>query len=426
MARWSIEIDSFNVNVKYFEGKRNVVADFLSRIDGNVLLTDVLENCENLTTKESETMMVTTRSAKDKLKLNDIDLTLDNDVDDDDVNVETKENDDNTNDDAKLTAYVLKFEEISWAIDELIAEQKRDPFCIEIINIIQGKLDSNVRDLDSYVLNEGILYRKRKFLDEKNYSAESTVLNIVVPSTLLKKTITYVHYRHHTGVKHTLFSFKLLNYHPNERSMVMTYVGNCDVCKILKGRVDVPIEIQTAPTARKPFEAVAIDFLGPLISTDSGNRYILSCVDLFSVLNALPNRSSEAVISCLIIIFDKFGYPKILLSDNALEFKANSVQLFAKINSVIKKEVLLFSPFCNGIVERRNTGITRLLKLYLNWVPHNNWDAFLSTVEIQLIINSISVWAIPQRLSFSVATPVRILNGKNFRQLQTWKTLRIM
>ena len=99
------------------------------------------------------------------------------------------------------------------------------------------------------------------------------------------------------------------------------------------------------------------------------------------MLNALPNRSSEAVISCLINIFDKFGYPKILLSDNALKFKANSVQLFAKINSVIKKEVLPFSPFSNGIVERRNTGITRLLKLYLNWVPHNNWDAFLSTVE---------------------------------------------
>ena len=208
MARWSIEIDSFNVNVKYFEGKRNVVADFLSRIDGNVLLTDVLENCENLTTKEHETMMVTTRSAKDKLKLNDIDLTLDNDVDDDDVNVETKENDGNTNGDATLTEYVPKFEEISWTIDELIAEQKRDPFCIKIINIINGKLDSNVRDLDSYVLNEGILYRKRKFLGEKNYCAESTVLNIVVPSTLLKKAITYVHYRHHTGVKHTLFSFK--------------------------------------------------------------------------------------------------------------------------------------------------------------------------------------------------------------------------
>ena len=130
--------------------------------------------------------------------------------------------------------------------------------------------------------------------------------------------------------------------------MVMTYVGNCDVCKILKGRVDLPIEIQTAPIARKPFEAVAIYFLGPLISTDSGNHYILSCVDLFSrfsVLNALPNRSSEAVIFYLINIFDKFGYPKILLSDRALEFKANSVQLFAKINSVIKKKYYRFHRF---------------------------------------------------------------------------------
>ena len=124
MARWSIEIDSFNVDEKYFEGKRNIVSDFLSRIDGNVLLTDVLENCENLTTKECETMMVTTCSAKDKLKLNDIDLTLDSDVDDDDVNVVTKENDGNTNDEANLTEYVPKFEEISWTIDVLICGTK--------------------------------------------------------------------------------------------------------------------------------------------------------------------------------------------------------------------------------------------------------------------------------------------------------------
>ena len=78
-------------------------------------------------------------------------MTLDNDVDDDDVNGETKENDGNNDNDAKLTEYVPRFDEISWTIDELLAEQKRDPFCIEIINIMKGKLDSNVRDLDSYV-----------------------------------------------------------------------------------------------------------------------------------------------------------------------------------------------------------------------------------------------------------------------------------
>ena len=141
---------------------------------------------------------------------------------------------------------------------------------------MNGKLHTNVRDLDSYVLNDNILYKKRTFLGDKNCSPDSTILNIVAPSTLLKKAINYAHYRHHTGVKHTLFSFKLLYYHPNERSMVMTYVANCDVFKILKGRVDVPIEIQTAPTARKPFEAVAIVFLGPLITSRNRDKNFLT------------------------------------------------------------------------------------------------------------------------------------------------------
>ena len=164
----------------------------------------------------------------------------------------------------------------------------------------------------------------RSILVDDKSKANTITLNIVLPSTLLNKAINSVHFTHPTGFKHTLFSFKLQFYHANERSMVLDYVNKCDVCKILKGRVDVPIEIQTTPKSKQPFETVAIDFLGPLIKTDAGNRYILSCVDLFSrfaLLHALPNRSSEAVISCLLNIFDKFGYPKTLLSDNALEFK---------------------------------------------------------------------------------------------------------
>ena len=56
------------------------------------------------------------------------------------------------------------------------------------------------------------------------------------------------------------------------------------------------------------------------------------------------------------------------------------MKLFAKFNNV-KKEVLPFSPFWNGIVERQNAGISKLLKNYLNWCSHNNWDEFLNIVE---------------------------------------------
>ena len=70
MARWGIEIDTFNVHAKYFEGKRNVVADFLSRIEGDALTIDVLDKCDSILSTEKETMMVMTCSAKEKLKLN--------------------------------------------------------------------------------------------------------------------------------------------------------------------------------------------------------------------------------------------------------------------------------------------------------------------------------------------------------------------
>ena len=134
----------------------------------------------------------------------------------------------------------------------------------------------------------------------------------MLPSTLLDKAITNVLFRHHTDVKHTLSKFKLKYYHQQERSMIYKHICNCDVSRILKGRVDVPIKIQNVQIDKQQFETVAIHFFGPL-------RYILSCVDFFSrfaVLNTLPNRNLETVISCLLNVFDKFGYPNTLLSDN--------------------------------------------------------------------------------------------------------------
>ena len=79
MARWSIKVDTFNMNVKYFEGKKIIVADFLSRIEGDALSVDVLKNCETQLSTDKETK-------KEKLNLNDIELTDDEEAGDADEN----------------------------------------------------------------------------------------------------------------------------------------------------------------------------------------------------------------------------------------------------------------------------------------------------------------------------------------------------
>ena len=84
MARCSIEIDTFIVQLKYFEGKRNVVAYFLSRIEGDAWRfgqqIDVLGKCDSILSTDTETMMVMTRSTKEKINLNYIDLTDDGEM----------------------------------------------------------------------------------------------------------------------------------------------------------------------------------------------------------------------------------------------------------------------------------------------------------------------------------------------------------
>jgi len=75
---------------------------------------------------------------------------------------------------------------------------------------------------------------------------------------------------------------------------------------------------------------VGIDFIGPLPETKKGNKYLLTCTDLFSKWPiAIPLKSKEAsgVALSLIGIFSTFGFPQKVLSDNGKEF-VNQVNFF--------------------------------------------------------------------------------------------------
>ena len=348
------------------------MADTLSRLNSNPISQDVIEECTNLVDRgdlvESESYQVVTRSGNAKLKVPEINWEEDNNCE------STKKRKD-----IPFLDYMPKLEDISWSLNTLKLEQQSDPFCMEICNNLRNKLVSTVQDLQSYVLMDGILYKHRNL-----HERDTKIINVVIPTKLLNKAINSVHFNNHCDLTHSLFKFKLKFYHPQERSVIRDFINRCEVCKILKSKLDVPVKIKNAPVATRPFESVSMDFIGPLIGTDSGNKYILSIICLFSrftVLHAVPDKSTDTVISCLTSTFTKFGYPDTLLSDCALEFTSKAMKLYAKLNNIYKAEVLPYCPFSNGLVERHNSGINKLLKLYVNSCSHNNWDIFISLVE---------------------------------------------
>jgi len=391
MARWCLEIDNFNVNLVYFEGKRNVVADYLSRIDDNPLLESDIENSEILRNRDfddsnellmNECMLVNTRS---KTLKNNSDHINTHSKNCDNIGAILSDELENQNADHTSTKtiplinYIPNQSDLAWSLEELKIAQNSDPFCISVFDFFKNKSKLKIKNVENFFINNEILYRKRSLLENG-----SEFVNFVIPTSLLNKVILGIHYNTHTDHTHTLFRFKLKFYHPQEASMIKRFVSSCDVCKILKARVDIPIKLQTSPVATRPFQTVAFDFIGPFISTDQGNRYILSIVDLFSrfcILHAVSNKDTLTVIDSLKSTFNLFGYPDTLLSDNAMEFTSEAMRLFSKLHGIYKCEVLAYSPYSNGICERNNSRINKLLRYYVNSVAHNNWDLFLSEVQ---------------------------------------------
>ena len=97
----------------------------------------------------------------------------------------------------------------------------------------------------------------------------------------------------------------------------------------------------SAPIANRPFQCVSMDFVGPLPTTDKNNKYILVVIDLFSRftrLFATSDKSSETVIDCLTCVFNTFGYPVTLLSDNALEFRSECMHFLVKYIQLLRRK----------------------------------------------------------------------------------------
>ena len=176
-------------------------------------------------------------------------------------------------------------------------------------------------------------------------------------------------------------------------------INSCDTCKRFKGVSHQKAQLQKYPLPSKPWERVSMDFLGPLRVTSNNNRYILGFTDYLTrylVLYALPDRTSEQVASTLKKFIATYDVPKVLISDNAREFVGKTLQNVCKSAGINKCEVLPYSPHSNGLIERKNADISKILKVFCgsdyyyntnaDQVTEGEWDLFLP--EVQSAINT--------------------------------------
>ena len=194
----------------------------------------------------------------------------------------------------------------------------------------------------------------------------------VVPTSLRSKLLKDLHDDiSHPGINKTI---KLITKHywwPDCTENIKSYVRSCGNCQLTKTSKQPSIGQYIKPgVATLPKEKMSIDtiVLGPSVNQSFNNctyKYIQVFIDHHSrYLWAYPTKKNTAdvIIQKLEMIFSTVGKTDVILTDNAKQFLSN--EYVRRLRPWGTKKVLCtpYHPQTNGIIERANGTIWKMLR----------------------------------------------------------------
>lgn len=191
---------------------------------------------------------------------------------------------------------------------------------------------------------------------------------IVIPQALRERTLGLAH-EGHPGMTVMKRRIRSKVWWPKIDADVEAIVKQCRGC-ILTSAPPPPEPLKTTELPSKPWEHLAIDFLGPL---PSGHN-LLVVVDYYSryiEIEIMKKIDSGETIKRLKIIFARFGFPITLTADNGPQFSSEEFASFCRSNGIKLISTIPYWPQQNGEVERQNRSI--LKRLIISQNTKSNW-----------------------------------------------------
>jgi len=188
----------------------------------------------------------------------------------------------------------------------------------------------------------------------------------------------------HLGIDKTYHRLSELYHWPGMRRDTLLYVSSCKVCAAHKADNKLPAGIMgVTKKVCYPFQMLAIDFLGPLPRSSSGNQYLLVVVDVFSknvFLKPFSRATSQKVVKYLEEdIFLLFGIPQTLVCDNGSQFVSKQFSALAAKYNV--RNIFFNARYHpqNNPAERVNRVVVTAISSFLH-ENHRAWDQELPKI----------------------------------------------
>ena len=152
----------------------------------------------------------------------------------------------------------------------------------------------------------------------------------------------------------------------------------CQKCRKFKStRAPMPL-----PIMRQPFSLIAMDMVGPLPRSRSGNKYVLVLCDYATRYpEAIPikNTDTETVAEELLALFSRAGIQNEILTDQGSNFQSQILKELYRLLRVDAIRTSQYHPQTDGLVERFNQTLKAMLKKTAS-EEGKDWDKLIPFV----------------------------------------------
>ena len=244
----------------------------------------------------------------------------------------------------------------------------------------EGKDDANV------FWRNGLLYFRRS---QHQRSLQDSDSLIVLPKMCRRGVLELAHsvpMAGHLGRKKTTTRVIRRFYWPTLKQDVAGFCRSCSACQQVHHhhrRQKAPMI--PLPVIAEPFKRVAMDIVGPLQRSRSGNRYVLVMCDYATRYpEAVPMKTidAECIAEELVKIFSSVGIPEEILTDQGSNFQS---QLLRELYRLLHINALRTSPYhpqSDGLVERFNQTLKGMLRKVAT-EEGKDWDKLIPFVAFK-------------------------------------------
>jgi hypothetical protein len=168
---------------------------------------------------------------------------------------------------------------------------------------------------------------------------------------------------------------------------IQRIISNCDQCaKFAIGKIG--FHPQRSTDADQVFDHWSMDLATFNVTSARGNNFMLILVDHFSrftILRAIPDKTSITIAKELLNIFCLFSFPKVLTSDNGTEFISEIVSQLILMSGITRNLSLPYNPLGNSVTERF-VGIAKSSIIKSLNGKYEDWDLYLNPTQLAMNI----------------------------------------